>query len=129
MSYQQTTDLKTSKHRDFKGKLLHSKKILDEIQLGDILCIVYKKDKWYYKVEDVATWSKCGNIRTVLFYRIKDKPKKKVTTFHGTEQFLFKFKNKYAIYSVQVYARNSYNKNMITHVSLQKVPNLRECTF
>ena len=128
MSYQQTTDQpKISDNRDFKDNLLRASKKLKSVILTDTICIVFKKDKWYYIVADVATWSKCGNIKTVLFYRLEKKPKGKIITFHGKEQFMFKFKNRYAIYSVQVYAGNSYNHDIITRVGFVKIPNLKDC--
>lgn len=112
---------------DFKDKLLRTTQLLKTVKLNDNLCIVFKKDKWYYTVSDVATWSKCGNIKTVLFLHLRNKPKGKLKIFHGKEQFIFQFKNKHAIYSVNVYARSSYNKNIITDVGFTKVPNLKEC--
>ena len=129
MSYRQVTDLdRDVKHgRDFKDNLIEYTKILKQIRLNQNLCIRYKKDRWYYTVADVALWSVCGSIKTVLFLRLDKRPKGKTFTFHGMEQFLFKYKNKYAIYNVQVSAQNSYKPNIITGVGFQKIPNLKEC--
>lgn len=130
MSYHQTTDIKfpNKLNNDFKNNLIKSQQMLKTIKLNQNISVQYKKDKWYYVVEDVAIWTKCGNIRTVLFYRLKNRPKGKVINFHGKEQFIFEYKGKYAIYNIGVYARNTYNHNIITHVSFTKVPNLQECS-
>ena len=64
-----------------------------------------------------------------LFFRLRKKPKGKIVNFHGREQFIFEYNGKYAIYNVGVYARNLHNSNIITHVSLTKVPNLQECNL
>lgn len=128
MSYNQMTDIKkVGNSIDFKNNLIKSTQVLKQVRLNDNICVIFKKDKWYYTVEDVALWAKCGSVKTVLFYRLRNKPKGKIITFHGKEQFLFRYKTKYAIYSVQVYGRNSYNENIITHVGFTKIPNLKEC--
>ena len=129
MTYQQTTDIKENKKisNDFKDNLLKASKNLKSVELNDVLCIKFKEDKWYYLVSDVAVWSNCKNIKTVLFYRLKKKPKGRTKTFHGMDMFSFTFNGKYAIYRVQVYARNDYDPNIITAVGFTKIPNLKEC--
>lgn len=130
MSYSDTTDLSmlmTRHVRDFKDKLIEYEKILKQVMIGQTLCIVFKKDKRYYKLVDVALWSKCGNIKTALFLRLRNRPKGRIKEFHGREQFLVKHKDKYAIYGVHIYARSKIDPNIMTDVGFQKIPNLQEC--
>ena len=140
MSYSSKTDVITPQKlvdNDPKNSLLRRFKTLhkiqnqitlQEVEVDDIICIVFKKDKWYYRVSDVALWSKCGHIKTVLFLRLKDKPKrrKNFPTFHGKEQFIFKHKRHYAVYTVHIWTAYR-DENLIGNIGINKVPNLGMC--
>ena len=72
---------------------------------------------------------KCGHIKTVLFLKLREKPKhrKNFPTFHGKEQFIVKHGRRYAFYTVHLWSAYK-DKEMIGNIGFNKIPNLGMCT-
>lgn len=109
------------------------KPILKHLGIGSIFCTALAKDKKYYILSDIASWSKCGHIKTILPYEVifdsdieKIKKLKKLITLKNNEQIIVKFGKHHAIYNVKI--RSYYNnENKIRSTSFTKIPNLNQC--
>lgn len=114
--------------------LLQEKPILTQLKIGSFFCVTDKKSSWYYYISDIAFWNNCKHIKTILPIRIiiendikRIRKTKNLPKLMNGQQFILKHNGTHAIYTIRIHYGSLRDKEVITGVSITKIPNLTNC--
>jgi len=94
---------------------------LPVVLIDDVFCIKFNQDLRFYKLHDVALWTKTKLIKTAEFKRVSAPAFGETKlTFEKGNEFIVSYQKAIALYSVNIW-RNSDNHEKIGDVYINKI--------